>query len=279
MWGIPDSRAWQVQWVSGKMHEPYSARPPSPLSLLSFPCNMFRCSSSLDLVKRSSGVAWQQPSAALSLQSPCSAVRLPPESCQDFPLFLHRSTFPSALPNNSNILSHSTLRVSPLPSSFPPSSAVYSLTGYFHPRVACQSPVCSALGIMGLVFVSICWMTPRDPQCHQLYPNYILLSNSSLHICTALIALPYSALQTSIWNLSVRFHSVIITFLSNLCLAPQWDLSPSTLETCPVSTAYTADVRIVFTLSIWQPTMLVRALLFSALLCCLCFRSESYSED
>ena len=165
MWGIPVSQAWQVVRLRKKKKKKKrmslcSALPPSPLSLFSFPCNVLRCSSSLDLVKRSSGVAWQQPSAALSFQSPCSAVRLPPESCQDFPLFLHRSTFPSALPNNSNILSHSTLRVSPLPSSFffPP-RAVYSLTGYFHPRVACQSLVSSALGVICLVFVSICWMT------------------------------------------------------------------------------------------------------------------------
>lgn len=119
MWGIPGLQAWQVVrfWKNAwALH----STPPSPLSLFSFPCNVLWCSSSLDLVKRSSGVAWQQPSAALSFQSPCSAVRLPPESCQDFPLFLHRSTFPSALPNNSNILSHSTLRVSPLPSSFFP---------------------------------------------------------------------------------------------------------------------------------------------------------------
>lgn len=58
----------------------------------------------------------EQPSAALSFQSPCSGVRLPPESCQDFPLFLHGNTFPSILANNSNILSHSTLGVSLLPS-------------------------------------------------------------------------------------------------------------------------------------------------------------------
>ena len=119
MWGIPCLQAWQVARL-WEMHGPYSAFPPPQLFLFSFPCNVLWCSSSLDLVKRSYGVAWQQPSAALSFQSPCSAVRLPPESCQDFPLFLHRSTFLSALPNNSHIWSHSTLRVSPLPSSFPP---------------------------------------------------------------------------------------------------------------------------------------------------------------
>lgn len=101
-------------------------------------------------------VVWpEQPSAALSFQSPCSAVRLPPESCQDFPLFLHGNTFPSTLANNSNILSHSTLGVSLLPPSFFTPSAVYSLAGYFHPRVACQSLVSSALGIICFVFDSI----------------------------------------------------------------------------------------------------------------------------
>lgn len=176
------------------MHEPYSASTPSPLSLFSFPCNVLWCSSSLDLVKRSSGVAWQQPSAALSFQSPCSAVRLPPESCQDFPLFLHRSTFPSALPNNSNILSHSMLRVSPLPSSFFPLSAVYSLTGYFHPRVACQSLVSSALGIICLVFVSICLNDSISPTMSSTPSQLFLLTNSIL--TSAPHWLHYHMLQT-----------------------------------------------------------------------------------
>lgn len=38
----------------------------------------------------------------------------------------------------------------------PPPSAVYSLTGYFHPRVACKSLLFSALGVICLVFVNIC---------------------------------------------------------------------------------------------------------------------------
>lgn len=115
---IPRLAGMTDRGYRGKMHELHSSLNTSQLLLFSFPCNVSWCSSSLDLVKRSSGVAWQQPSAALSFQSPCSAVRLPPESCQDFPLFLPHSTFPSALPNNSNILLHSTLRVSPRPSSF-----------------------------------------------------------------------------------------------------------------------------------------------------------------
>lgn len=117
LWRISESQTWQVARLWKKMQP----SPPSltPLSL-SFLCNVLQCRSSLDLVKWHTGVAWQQPSAALSFQSPCSAVRLPPESCQDFPLFLHRSNFPSALPNNSNILSNSMLRIVLLLSSFPP---------------------------------------------------------------------------------------------------------------------------------------------------------------
>lgn len=81
---------------------------PSFLALFHFlfPCNVLWCSSSLDLVKRSSGVAWQQPSVALSLQSPRSAVRLPPECCQVFLFFLHGSTLPSALPIFVHLFQH-----------------------------------------------------------------------------------------------------------------------------------------------------------------------------
>lgn len=80
-----------------KTHKKNSLLPCS-LPFLPPPCNVLWCSSSLDLVKRSFGVAWQQPSAALSLQSPRSAVRLPPERCQGFLFFLHGRAFPSALP-------------------------------------------------------------------------------------------------------------------------------------------------------------------------------------
>lgn len=88
LWGIPGLQVWQVArlWKNAWVLL-------SPPFHFLFPCNVLWCSPSLDLVKRSSGVAWQQPSAALSFQSPCSAIRLPPESRQDFPLFLHGSTF------------------------------------------------------------------------------------------------------------------------------------------------------------------------------------------
>lgn len=217
MWGIPGLQAWQVVGLWKNAWDLLS--PPFPLSHFLFPCNVLWWSSSLDLVKRSSGVAWQQPSAALSFQSPCSAVRLPPESRQDFPLFLHGSTFPSALPNNSNILSHSTLRASLLQSSFFTPSAVYSLTGDFHPRVACQSLVSSALGIICCVFVSICWMTAQAPLCHQLRPNYFLLTNSIftsaphwLHYHVTINPKPWLP------DMFGKCHPFITPFPNNLCM-------------------------------------------------------------
>lgn len=64
------------------------------LFYFSFPCVVLWCSPSLDLVKQSSGVAWQQPSVVLFLQFPYSAIRLPPKRCQVSPFFLHGSAFP-----------------------------------------------------------------------------------------------------------------------------------------------------------------------------------------
>lgn len=96
-------------WAKKKNPEPNAALP-SLFSLFLFPCNVLQCSSSLDLVKRSSGVAWQEPSAALSLQSPSSAVRLPlekpsrlstlsawqhfsPQHCLTIAIFYHTACF------------------------------------------------------------------------------------------------------------------------------------------------------------------------------------------
>lgn len=100
------------------------------------------------------------------------------KAVKTFHSFCMAALFPSALNNNSNILSHNTLHVSLVPSTFFTPSAIYSLTGYFHPRVTCQSLVSSAPGIICFVFVSICWMTARAPLCHQLHSNYFLLTNS-----------------------------------------------------------------------------------------------------
>lgn len=148
LWRLPISAPWKESKacrheryrVSGKMYEPCSSLPASTRLALSFGCNVSCCSSSVDLVKRSSGVAWQQSSAALSLQSLCSAVRLPLESCQDFLLFLHRSTFSSALLYNSNILPHKPLAVSSLQSFPPPAFGCLFINRLFPPTRRMSKP-------------------------------------------------------------------------------------------------------------------------------------------
>lgn len=136
-----------------------------------FSCNVLWCSSSLDLVKRSSGVAWQQPSAALSLQSPCSAVRLPPQHCQAFLFFLHGSTFPSALPIFVHLFQQSFFIIL---------SSVCSLTGYFQLRIACQILASWAPAVISFVFVSGWRMTAQSPRVHQHPLNYFLLTEGIL---------------------------------------------------------------------------------------------------
>lgn len=145
-----------------KCMSPYSALPPSSLSpplILSAMC--FGAAHLWTLLN--GALVWPDSSPLLHFPSNLPAQ---PSDChrkavKTFHSFCIAALFPSALPNNSNILSHSTLHVSAPPSSFFSPfflllSAVYSLTGYFHPRVACQSLVSSALGIICLVFVSIC---------------------------------------------------------------------------------------------------------------------------
>lgn len=217
MWGIPGLQAWQVVRLWKNAWDLLS--PPFPLSHFLFPCDVLWWSSSLDLVKRSSGVAWQQPSAALSFQSPCSAVRLPPESRQDFPLFLHGSTFPLALPNNGNILSHSTLRVSLLQSSF-----FYPLRCLFINKLFPPTRCMSKLGFLSSRhnMFCLCWHLLNDsitPPCHQLRPNYFLLTNSIF--TSAPHWLHYHVtINPKQWlpDMFVKFHPFITPFPNNLCM-------------------------------------------------------------
>lgn len=101
------------------MHEPYSSLLTPPHSPPSH--SPAKCSGAAYLWTLLNGaLVWPDSSPLLHFPSslPAQPSDCHRKSCQDFPLFLHRSTFPSALTNNSDILPRSTPRVSPLLSSF-----------------------------------------------------------------------------------------------------------------------------------------------------------------
>lgn len=123
-WGIPSLQPWQGvrlwknAWVLALPSH-------SPASYFPAMC----CGAAHFWTLLNGALVWPDSSPLLHFPSnlPAQPVRLPPESCQDFILFLHGSTFPSTLPNNSNILLYGTFYVSLPPCLVFAPYTVYSL--------------------------------------------------------------------------------------------------------------------------------------------------------
>lgn len=147
----------------GKMHEPLVSLPPSSLSPPLIPPAM--CFGAAHLWTLLNGaLVW--PDSSPLLHFPSNLPAQPSDCHRKAVKTFHSFCIAALFPQHSLTIAifYRTARFMYLLRRlhfflllfFPLLSAVYSLTGYFHPRVACQSLVSSALGIICLVFVSIC---------------------------------------------------------------------------------------------------------------------------